>query len=114
MAARMDLTGRTFGRWTVVQTVPSAGGGAKTLTRKHRPTSSCGCTYLKPSAPTPPPTADVAPARPEPSHTISAEEVRAFREKHAPQPSKYRRVAWSVDEDDQAGGVLSDFDPFDR
>jgi hypothetical protein len=208
MAERLDLTGRTFGRWTVVQALPSPGGGAKTrwfcvcacgtgaevrtshllagesqscgcharevmrqrrpwqrrnlkglrigqlvvlrasvtnlpptsrsrpggptawicrcdcgreviiatrdLTRRHRPTSSCGCTHLKPSAPTMPPTGHVAPARAEGRHTISAEELRAFREKHAPPPPKYRRVAWSVEEDHRADDVAHDFDPFDR
>jgi hypothetical protein len=45
-----------------------------------------------------------------PDRTTTAQQ--ALDRFHDERMGKVRRVSWPVDEDDQAGGVLHDFDPF--
>lgn len=113
------------------------------LTRRKNPTRHCGCRWLKPAVTlvSPPPTIS-APVRPvaAPTRPLSpgngngqaAEQLEVvwngqrastpgaaqraldrFHDEHSPL-GKVRRVAWPVEEDDEAGGVLFDFWPFDE
>ena len=84
------------------------------LTRTRKPTTHCGCRFLKPAAPTPriaePAIATPARSLPPLKTTGSAEALRQFHDAHSA-IGACRRVCRSVDED-EAGGVMSDFDPF--
>jgi hypothetical protein len=82
-----------------------------------RPTTTdCGHSRLKPAAPVSrsvPSTGWHEPAPDVPLKTTSSAEVlRQFHRDHAPL-GEVRRVCRPADEDEEAGGVLSDFNPFE-
>jgi len=109
----IDLTARTFGRWTVLREVPHETGEK----RRWRCRCACGLEadvrmdHLLDG------TSASCGRRHEPisdlplKTTGAAEALREHHDTYSPL-GKVRRVAWPVDEDDQAGGVLHDFDAF--
>lgn len=138
--ARRNLKGRRIGRLLVLRpsatnlppTSRSLPGGAtawfcrcdcgrevilatRDLTRKQGPASDCGCSRLKPAATPAPATATpvaprLAPVRPMPLRTTSSAEALRAHHDATSGLGNVRRI--DLSEDDEAGGVLHDFDPY--
>lgn len=103
--------------------------GTADLTRKRNPTRSCGCAHLRPlvsATPVGQRTAEIAMPVPRPIERREPRVVWEWPDQplpaltaeqrlegwHDSQLGRTRRVCRPVDEDDDAGGVLHDFDPF--
>jgi hypothetical protein len=130
---RRDLLGQQFGQLVVTKRAPNVGpisvarpkgltawrcrcacGREVIATTEHLVrgiATHCGC--KNPMLPTAPPSERIEPPPPNVPlrRTTSAEFLQRFHDEHSPL-GRVRRIARPVDEDEDVGGVLHDFDPY--